>query len=68
MQNNFKYEIFGGNKTASINVNKREAGELIYLDLNIKFNNEIPEKTVLKCVIPATDSLAIWSNFDRTHI
>ena len=68
MQNCFKYEIKGGNKGAVINVNKREAGELIYLDLVINLNNEIPEKTILKCVVPATNSLAIWSSFDRTHI
>ena len=35
MQNNFKYEILGGNKTASINVNKRESGEFIYLDFDL---------------------------------
>lgn len=67
MQNNFRYEILGGNKSASINVNKRESGEFIYLDLDLKLNNEIPKKTILKCVVPATDSLAIWSSFDRVH-
>ncbi len=68
MQKNFKYEIIGGNKGASINVNKREAGEFIYLDLKLKLNNEIPQKTILKCVVPATNALAIWSSFDRVHI
>ena len=49
MQNSFKYEIIGGNKNSNINVNKREIDAFIYLDLKIKFDNEIPEKTILKC-------------------
>ena len=36
MQNNFRYEISGGNKSVSINVNKRESGEFLYLDLDLK--------------------------------
>ncbi len=68
MQKNFKYEIIGGNKNAAINVVKKEVNEITYLDLNLKFNYEIPEKTILKCVVPATNALAIWSSFDRVHI
>ena len=67
MRNSFKYKIIGGNKNAKINVNKREIEALIYLDLKIELDNEIPEKTILKCIIPATDSFAIWSSFDRVH-
>ena len=62
MQKNFKYEIICGNKDAVLNVNKRDTDNFIYLDLNFKLNNEIPQKTVLKCVVPATNALAIWSS------
>lgn len=68
MQKNFKYEIICVNKDAVVNVNKRDTDKFIYLDLNFKLNNEIPQKTVLKCVVPATNALAIWSSFDRVHI
>lgn len=68
MQKSFKYEIIGGNKNAAINVVKKEVNEITYLDLNLKLNYEIPEKTILKCVVPATNALAIWSSFDRVHI
>ena len=67
MQKSFKYETVGGNKNATINVSKREVNEITYLDLNLKLNNEIPKKTILKCVVPATNALAIWSSFDRVH-
>ena len=67
MQENFKYEILGGNKNATIDVIKREINEITYLDLKLKFNNEIPEKTIIKCKVPATNALAIWSSFDRVH-
>ena len=67
MQKSFKYETVGGNKNATINVSKREVNEITYLDLNLKLNNEIPQKTILKCVVPATNALAIWSSFDRVH-
>ena len=67
MQNSFKYEIICGNKNVIINLNKREIGEITYLDLKLELNNEIPEKTIVKCIIPATDSLAVWSSFDRVH-
>ena len=67
MQKCFKYEIIGGNKNATINVSKREVNEITYLDLNLKLNNEIPEKTILSCKVPATNALAIWSSFDRVH-
>lgn len=67
MQSNFKYEIIGGNENATINVVKRDVNEITYLDLNLKLNNEIPEKTILKCIVPATNSFAIWSSFDRIH-
>ena len=67
MQKSFKYEIIGGNKNATINVVKREVGEITFLDLNLKLNNEIPEKTIIRCKVPATNSLAIWSSFDRVH-
>ncbi|MBR6552280.1 MAG: alpha-galactosidase [Clostridia bacterium] len=67
MQKSFKYEIIGGNKNATIDVVKREVSEITYLDLNLKLNNEIPEKTIIRCKVPATNSLAIWSSFDRVH-
>ena len=67
MQKSFKYEIIGGNKNATIDVAKREVSEITYLDLNLKLNNEIPEKTIIRCKVPATNSLAIWSSFDRVH-
>ena len=67
MKNKFNYEIVGGNNNAIFNIQKREEREITFLDLNLKFNNEIPEKTVLRCKVPATNSLAIWSSFDRVH-
>ena len=67
MKNKFNYEIVGGNHNAIFNIQKREEREITFLDLNLKFNNEIPEKTVLRCKVPATNSLAIWSSFDRVH-
>lgn len=68
MQKSFRYKIVGGNENATINIKKRESDEITYLDLNLKLNNEIPQKTILKCVVPATNVLAIWSSFDRVHI
>ncbi len=67
MQKSFKYETVGGNKNAIISVSKREVNEITYLDFNLKLNNEIPEKTILRCKVPATNALAIWSSFDRVH-
>jgi len=67
MQKSFKYEMVGGNKNAIISVSKREVNEITYLDFNLKLNNEIPEKTILRCKVPATNALAIWSSFDRVH-
>ena len=67
MKNKFNYEIVGGNHNAIFNIQKREEKEITFLDLGFKYNNVIPEKTVLRCRIPATNSLAIWSSFDRVH-
>lgn len=68
LQKKFSYELVYNKKNAFIDIVKRENGGFVYLDLSFNFKNEIPEKAILKCAVPATNALAIWSSFDRTHI
>ncbi len=68
MQKNLKYELVGGNETAQKTIYKREEKDITFLDFSLKLNNETPQKTIIKCVVPATNALAIWSSFDRVHI
>ncbi len=68
MPRNFKYELVGGNESAIKKIQKREETEITFLDFSLKLNDEIPEKIILRCRVPATNALAIWSSFDRVHI
>lgn len=67
LQKNFFYELIYNDESAFVDVVKRKAGKILFLDLSFNFKNEIPQKTILKCVVPATNALAIWSSFDRVH-
>ena len=68
MQKLLNYEVKSDNKNAQININKRETGDFTYLDLSLKLENEIPEKLIVKFFVTATNSLGVWSSFDRIHI
>ncbi len=61
------YEIKDYNKNSKTVITRRKQGEILFLDLNVKLQNEIPEKIIVSFRIPATNSLAIWSSFDRVH-
>ncbi len=60
-------EIKDFNKNSKTMITQRELGEILFLDLNVKLQNEIPEKIIISFKIPATNSLGIWSSFDRVH-
>ena len=68
MQKLLNYEVKSDNKNAQININKRETRDFTYLDLSLKLENEIPEKLIVKFFVTATNSLGVWSSFDRIHI
>lgn len=62
------YEIIGGNKNAVFDVSERVNDNITYFNLNLKLPDEIPESFIFRFTVPATDSLAVWSSFDRVHI
>lgn len=62
------YEIKDYNKNSKTVITRRKQGEILFLDLNVKLQNEIPEKIIVSFRIPATNAFAIWSSFDRVHI
>lgn len=68
MKNLFNIQIDDYNKNSKVEITEREADGITYLDFFGKFNNLIPEKVIVSFKIPATNSLGIWSSFDRVHI
>ncbi len=67
MNNVLNYEITGGNKSANINIEKRENNSILYFDVSLKLPYEIPETFVVKFEVPATNACSVWSSFDRVH-
>ena len=68
MKKRLNVQIDNKNKNSTVEITEREIQDVTFLDFSGKFNNQIPEKVIVSFKIPATNSLGIWSSFDRVHI
>ena len=67
MENTLNFEITGGNKNVKFNNKQYQKDEIVFLEINLKLQNEVPESFVVKFETSATDTCSVWSSFDRVH-